>query len=91
MGREIYNRRLPVGYSDFSHSLDNAQNGHSFIRVASSDHRRADGKRVHTVRDVIAEIDQNGKVVDEWRLWEILDPYRDNVMKVLDQGAVCLN
>lgn len=42
MGREIYNRRLPVGYSDFSHSLDNAQNGHSFIRVASSDHRRAD-------------------------------------------------
>ena len=23
--------------------------------------------------------------------WEILDPYRDNVMKVLDQGAVCLN
>ena len=91
MGREIYNHRLPVGYSDFSHSLDNAQNGHSFIRVASADHRRADGKRVHTVRDVIAELDQNGKVVDEWRLWEILDPYRDNVMKVLDQGAVCLN
>ena len=91
LGREIYNRRLPIGYADFSHSLDNAQNGHSFIRVSSSDHRRADGKRVHTVRDVIAELDQNGKVVDEWRLWEILDPYRDNVMKVLDQGAVCLN
>ena len=91
MGREIYNRRLPVGYSDFSHSLDNAQNGHSFIRVASSDHRRADGKRVHTVRDVIAEIDQNGKVVDEWRLFDILDPYRSNVIKALDQGAVCLN
>ncbi len=91
MGREIYNRRLPVSYADFSHSLDNAQNGHSFIRVASSDLRRADGKRVHTVRDVIAELDENGKVVDEWRLWEILDPYRDNVMKVLDQGAVCLN
>ena len=91
MGREIYNRRLPVGYSDFSHSLDNAQNGHSFLRVASSDHRRADNKRVHTVRDVILELDGNGKVVDEWRLWEILDPHRSNVMKVLDQGAVCLN
>ena len=91
LGREIYNRRLPVGYGDFSHSLDNAQNGHSFMRVSSSDHRRADGKRVRTVRDVIVEVDQNGKVVDEWRLWEILDPYRDNVMKVLDQGAVCLN
>ena len=91
LGREIYNRVLPVGYADFSHSLDNAENGNSFIRVASSDLRRADGKRVHTVRDIIAEIDPQGEVVDEWRLWEILDPYRDNVMKVLDQGAVCLN
>ena len=43
------------------------------------------------MRDVIVEVDGNGQVVDEWRLWEILDPYRDNVMKVLDQGAVCLN
>ena len=91
MGREIYNRRLPVGYIDFSHSLDNAQNGHTFIRAASADLRRADIKRVRTVRDVIVEVDGNGQVVDEWRLWEILDPYRDNVMKVLDQGAVCLN
>ena len=91
LGREIYNRRLPIGYSDFSHSLDNAQNGHSFLRVASADHRRADNKRVHTVRDLILELDANGKVVDEWRLWEILDPHRSNVMKVLDQGAVCLN
>ena len=91
MGREIYNRRLPVGYIDFSHSLDNAQNGHTFIRAASADLRRADNKRVRTVRDVIVEVDGNGQVVDEWRLWEILDPYRDNVMKVLDQGAVCLN
>ena len=91
MGREIYNRRLPVGYIDFSHSLDNAQNGNTFIRAASADLRRADNKRVRTVRDVIVEVDGNGQVVDEWRLWEILDPYRDNVMKVLDQGAVCLN
>ena len=91
MGREIYNRRLPAGYIDFSHSLDNAQNGHTFIRAASADLRRADNKRVRTVRDVIVEVDGNGQVVDEWRLWEILDPYRDNVMKVLDQGAVCLS
>lgn len=91
LGREIYNRRLPVGYADFSHALDNGQNGHSFIRVASADHRRADNKRVHTVRDLIIEVDANGKVVDEFRLWEILDPHRSNVMKVLDQGAVCLN
>ena len=36
-------------------------------------------------------IDQNGNIVDEWRLWEILDPYRDTAIKALAQGAVCLN
>ena len=91
MGREIFNRRLPSGYSDFSHSFDNAQNGNSLLRVAAFDYRRADNKRVHTVRDVIVEIDPNGGVVDDWRLAEILDPYRSNVIKALDQGAVCLN
>ena len=91
IGRKVYDRRLPSGYSDFSHSFDNAQNGHSFLRVGSADYRRADGRRVHTVRDVIVENDQDGRVVDDFRLMEILDPYRDNVIKTLDQGAVCLN
>ena len=91
MGREIFNRRLPTGYADFSHALDPAQNGNLFLRVSSSDYKRPDGKRVHTVRDVIAEVDANGNVVDDFRLFEILDPYRDNVIKTLDQGAVCLN
>ena len=90
-GREIFNRRLPMGYADYSHGLAAAQNGHIFLRVSAADHRRLDGKRVHTVRDVIAEVDQDGRVVDEFRLFEILDPYRDNVIKALDQGAVCLN
>ena len=40
---------------------------------------------------MIAEVDQNGNVVDDFRLFEILDPYRDVVIKTLDQGAVCLN
>ena len=91
MGRKIFNRRLPKEFSDFSHALDYAQNGHYFLRVASFDHRRPDNKRVHTVRDVIAEIDADGRVVDEFKLYDILDPYRSNVIKVLDQGAVCLN
>lgn len=91
IGRKIFDRRLPTGYSDFSHSFDNAQNGNSFLRVGSSDYRRADGKRVHTVRDVIIEVDRDGRVVDDFRLMEILDPYRSNVLKTLDQGAVCLN
>lgn len=91
MGRKIFNRLLPPQYSDFSHAFDNAQNGHSFLRVANADYRRPDGKRVHTVRDVIVELDENGGVVDDFRLYDILDPYRDNVVKAMDQGAVCLN
>ena len=87
MGREVFNRRLPTGYADFSHALDPAQNGHLFLRVSSSDYRRPDGKRVHTVRDVIAEVDQNGNVVDDFRLFEILDPYRDVVITTLLRPA----
>lgn len=91
LGREIFNRELPKNYVDFSHAMDAAQNGHYFLRVGSSDFRRSDNKRVRTVRDVIVEVDGNGKVIDEWRLWEILDAYRDPVLKSMDQGAVCLN
>ena len=91
IGRKIFNRRLPMGYNDYSHAFDNAQNGHSFLRVASSDYLRADNKHVRTVRDVIVEVDENGQVVDDWKLMDILDPYRDIVIKTLDQGAVCLN
>ena len=91
MGRKAFNRRLPAGYSDFSHSLDPMPNGHYLLRVASADLRRLDQKRVRTVRDMIIEVDAGGRVVDEWRLFDILDPYRSNVIKALDQGAVCLN
>ena len=91
MGREIFNRRLPAGYADFSHSFDQAQNGNYLLRVAANDVKRPDGRNVRTVRDVIVEVTPAGRVVDDWRLWEILDPYRDVVIKSLDQGAVCLN
>jgi len=91
MGREIFNRSLPAGYSDFSHSMDNSPNGDYFLRVASSNLKRPDGKNVHTVRDVIIEVNPEGKVMDEWKLYDILDPYRDVNLKALDQGAVCLN
>ena len=40
---------------------------------------------------MIIEVDANGTVIDEWRLWDILDPYRNTAIKALDQGAVCLN
>lgn len=91
LGREIFNRRLPNGYNDFSHSMDVMDNGNYLLRVASANQKRLDGKNVRTVRDVIIEINPNGDVLDEWKLYEILDPYRDIVLKELDQGAVCLN
>lgn len=91
VGRRIFNRELPAGYNDMSHSIDNSPSGHLFIRAAKSNLKRHDGKNVRTVRDVIVEVDENGNAVDDWRLYEILDPYRDVVLKVLDQGAVCLN
>ena len=28
LGREVFNRRLPLRYGDYSHSMDDAQNGH---------------------------------------------------------------
>lgn len=92
MGREIFNRALPKSYVDFSHDIRETHKGTYLMRVASADYKRADGKNVRTVRDVIIEVDPNsGEVLDEWKIFEILDPYRDVVLKVLDQGAVCLN
>ncbi|EAI7252901.1 aryl-sulfate sulfotransferase [Campylobacter lari] len=91
MGREIFNRLLPSSYIDFSHSMSQMPNGNYLLRAALANVKRPDGKNVRSVRDVIIEVDKNGNVVDEWRLFEILDPYRANIIKVLDQGAVCLN
>ncbi|WP_260602042.1 aryl-sulfate sulfotransferase [Campylobacter fetus] len=66
-------------------------NGHILMRVASSDQKRSDGKNVRTVRDVIIELDESGNVIDEWKLYKILDLYRDVNILALDQGAICLN
>lgn len=77
---------------DFSHASKKIEsNGHYLLRVASDGYKRPDNKIVRTVRDVILEVDGDGNVVDDFRLFEILDPYRDNVLKAIDQGAVCLN
>ncbi|MFT7004124.1 MAG: arylsulfate sulfotransferase [Sulfurimonas sp.] len=91
MGNEAFNRHLPASYIDFSHSLDISPNGHYFMRVADANYKRADGKNVRTVRDVIVEVDKEGHVVEDWKLFQIMDPFRDVVLKAMDQGAVCLN
>lgn len=91
MGRKIFDRMLPRGYIDFSHHLEETPKGTYLLRVASADTKRKDGKNVRTVRDVIVELDRDGNVIDEWKLYEILDPYRDVNILAMDQGAVCLN
>lgn len=91
LGRKIFNRMLPEGYDDFSHAMLPMQNGNYLIRVSDANYKRADGKNVRTVRDVMIEVNESGEVVDDWNLNNILDPYRSTVIKTLDQGAVCLN
>ena len=46
--------------------------------ISSANTLRPDGKHVRNV-------------VDDWRLYKILDPYRSTIIKTLDQSAVCLN
>ena len=91
MGRKIWNRLLPEGYDDFSHAMVPMENGNYLIRVSDANYKRADGRNVRTIRDVIIEVNEAGEVVDDWNLNNILDPYRSDVIKTLDQGAVCLN
>jgi len=91
MGRKIFSRDLPQSYIDFSHHLEETSKGTYLLRVASADYKRADNKNVRSVRDVIIELDRDGNIIDEWRLMDILDPYRDQNMLAMDQGAVCLN
>ncbi|ASM38062.1 arylsulfate sulfotransferase [Campylobacter sputorum bv. paraureolyticus LMG 11764] len=91
MGRKVFDRMLPRSYIDFSHHAEETSKGTYLLRVADSDMKRKDGKNARTVRDVIVELDKEGNVIDEWNLSEILDPYRDNNILAMDQGAVCLN
>ena len=91
LGNMIYERGLPIGYTDFSHEIRELDNGNMLLRVAKRDYVRPDGVVVSTVRDQIIEIDVHGKMVDAWDLNTILDPLRDDLLKALDAGAVCLN
>ncbi|EOI6919838.1 aryl-sulfate sulfotransferase [Campylobacter jejuni] len=42
-----------------------------------------DSKHVRTVCDTIIEVDEDGNVVDDWRLYEILDPYIEVLLSKL--------
>lgn len=91
MGCEIFNCCLLDNYNDFLYLMDNVVNGYYFLCVVSFNYKCFDGKNVCIVCDVIVEVDQNGVVVDEWCLFDIFDFYCDVIMKIFDQGVVCLN
>ncbi|QQX80467.1 aryl-sulfate sulfotransferase [Shewanella sp. KX20019] len=90
-GKMVFEWDLPRGYQDFSHDMQAMPNGHYLVRAAKTDYLRHDGKRVHTVRDHILEMDATGKLVEVWDLNKILDNMRDAQLIALDAGAVCLN
>ncbi|CAL1240373.1 aryl-sulfate sulfotransferase [Candidatus Methylocalor cossyra] len=90
LGRPIWHRALPAKFADFSHEIRATAKGTYLLRVAASDYRRTDGKRVRTVRDHIIEVDESGDVVDFWDLNKVLDPYRADLLHTLGKAAVLL-
>ncbi len=94
MGEMAFNRKLPRGYIDLSHEVLPMDNGHMMLRVGKKDYNIPGTKDVrNTVRDHIIEVDEAGRVVDEWDLNEIMgiNTWRKELIIALDQRAVCLN
>lgn len=91
MGKIVCEYDLPRGYIDMSHASWEMPNGHILLRAAKANYLRPDGQKVHTVRDHILEVDRSGNLIDVWDLNKILDNTRDDLIKNLDLGAVCMN
>lgn len=91
MGKIVGEYDLPRGYIDMSHASWEMPNGHILLRAAKANYLRPDGQKVHTVRDHILEVDRSGNLIDVWDLNKILDNTRDDLIKNLDLGAVCMN
>lgn len=91
MGKIVGEHDLPRGYIDMSHASWEMPNGHILLRAAKANYLRPDGQKVHTVRDHILEVDRSGNLIDVWDLNMILDNTRDDLIKNLDLGAVCMN
>lgn len=91
MGKIVGQHDLPRGYIDMSHASWEMPNGHVLLRAAKANYLRPDGQKVHTVRDHILEVDRSGNLIDVWDLNKIIDNTRDDLIKNLDLGAVCMN
>ncbi|QIZ78142.1 aryl-sulfate sulfotransferase [Ferrimonas lipolytica] len=91
LGRKVFNREIPRGFTGFSHEIQEMPNGHYLLRVAKEKYLREDGKRLDTWRDHVIEVDTTGNVVHTWDFNKIFDNMRDDLLAGLDSGAVCLN
>ncbi|HML76939.1 aryl-sulfate sulfotransferase [Geobacter sulfurreducens] len=94
MGEQAYVRKLPRGYIDLSHEVLPMSNGHMLLRVAKTNYNIPGTKEVaHTVRDHVIEVDDGGRVVEEWDLVSIMgkNQFRKDLIVGLDARAVCLN
>jgi arylsulfate sulfotransferase len=94
MGEMAFERKLPRGYIDMSHEVTPMPNGHLLIRVAKLNYNIPGTNDVqNTVRDIIIEVDDGGRVVHEWDMSKIMgrDTWRKDLIVALDAKAVCLN
>ncbi|RXJ66943.1 aryl sulfotransferase [Halarcobacter ebronensis] len=94
MGEKSFSRKLPRGYVDLSHEAMPMPNGHMLLRVAKKDYRIPGTKdRATTIRDVVIEVDEGGRVVDEFDFNKIMgnNVFRKDLIVGLDARAVCLN
>lgn len=94
MGEQSFARKLPRGYIDQSHEILPMPNGHMLLRVAKTNYPIPGTNEVaHTVRDHVIEVDEGGRVVDEWDFVAIMgkDQFRKDLIVGLDARAVCLN
>ncbi|MBE8398484.1 aryl-sulfate sulfotransferase, partial [Leptospira borgpetersenii serovar Hardjo-bovis] len=89
--RVISDKRLPNVVIDLSHAITEPPKGTYLLRVAKENYPLNGKYTINTVLHHILEVDQNGDTVDYWDLPKILDPYRDDVILAMDQGAVCLS
>lgn len=94
MGEMAFERKLPRGYIDLSHEALPMPNGHMLLRVAKTNYNIPGTEDVrNTVRDHVIEVDEGGRVVEEWDFVEIMgkNQYRKDLIVGLDARAVCLN
>ena len=95
LGEKAFQRKLPRGYIDQSHEILPMENGHYLLRVGKKEYPipGKQGVVAATVRDIVIEVDESGRVVDEFDFNKIMgkNTFRKDLIVALDARAVCLN